>query len=158
MAILIHELMKAENRKMDLNIFATDLDNSALEKAREGTYSFESVKNCRYHLVRDYFSMDEEFYTVRADIRAMVSFSVFDMLDSKTVAPPESVFGSFDLVLCRNVLIYYNSEYQDRILEKVYRSMGKNGYLTLGEVETPAFNFRNRLKAKNGYCRIYQKT
>ena len=75
-----------------------------------------------------------------SEIKKLVTFSPYDMLDKKHCVPPESVFGNFDLVLCRNLLIYFNTEYQETIFEKLYHSLAKNGILILGEAEAPVMN------------------
>jgi chemotaxis protein methyltransferase CheR len=87
----------------------------------------------------------------------MVNFSAYDILDNKTYAPPESVFGSFDLILCRNVLIYFQTEYQDRIFDKLYRSLAVNGYLILGEAEALPAKYKRCFQKENEYCHIYRK-
>jgi len=61
------------------------------------------------------------------------------------------------MVLCRNVLIYFNMEYQDLIFDKLYRSLAKNGYLVLGEAEIPPIKDQRRFKKVNECCHIYQK-
>ena len=66
-----------------------------------------------------------------------MTFVSYDLLDKKSHAPPESIFASFDMVLCRNVLVYLNAEYQDIVFDKLRRSLTKIGYLVLEEAETP---------------------
>jgi len=79
------------------------------------------------------------------------------MLDKKTYAPPESVFGNFDLILCRNLLIYFQTEHQAIIFEKLFRALTVNGYLILGEAETLPPGYRRYFKKENECCRIYLK-
>ena len=64
-----------------------------------------------------------------------VEFTVYDLLDEKTVCPPESIFGDFDLVYCSNVLLYYRPEVQALILGKVRRCLAPGGYLITDETE-----------------------
>ena len=90
-------------------------------------------------------------------LKHRAKIGVYDILDKKSYAPPESVFGSFDLVLCRNVLIYFDTEHQGRILEKLYRSLVPKGYLVLGEAEIPSINYQGRFRQVNECCHIYQK-
>ena len=156
-AILINELFKKEELNLDVHIFATDIDSKALTKAREAVYCFESIKNVKYELLKKYFDAKDKSFELIPEIKDLVSFSAYDMLDKKSYAPPESVFGTFDMVLCRNVLIYLNTEYQDLIFEKLYRSLAKNGYLVLGEAEIPSIKYQRRFKKVNECCHIYQK-
>ena len=156
-AILIHELFEKEALKTNISIFATDIDSQILKKAKKAAYPFESIKSVKYRLLKKYFTSEEETYQLMPVIRNLVSFSVYDILDKKSYAPPESVFGSFDMVLCRNVLIYFDTEHQDQIFDRLYRSMSKNAYLVLGEAETPSTNYQGRFRKVNECCHIYQK-
>ncbi len=157
-AILINELMKNEEVKFDLNIFATDIDEVAIKKARTGVYPLESIKDIKYRLLKKYFTMDDEYCALHPEIKELVSFSVYDMLDKKTYVPPESVFGNFDIVLCRNVLIYFQAEHQDMIFSKLYRSLSKDGYLVLGEAEIPLTKYQRYFVKENECCHIYRVT
>ena len=156
-AILINELFKKEELNLNINIFATDIDGKALIKAREAVYPFESIKDVKYELLKKYFVAKDKSFGLIPEIKDLVTFSASDILDKKSFAPPESVFGTFDMVLCRNILIYFNTEYQDLIFEKLYRSLAKNGYLVLGEAEIPSIKYQRRFKKVNECCHIYQK-
>ena len=156
-AILIHELLEKEALKTNVNIFATDIDGKILKKAKKAAYPYESIKSIKYRLLKKYFTVDGETFQLMPAIRNFVSFSIYDILDKKSYAPPESVFGSFDLVLCRNVLIYFDTEHQDQIFGRLYRSLAKNGYLVLGEAEIPTIKYRGCFRKVNECCHIYQK-
>ncbi|MCP4761689.1 MAG: protein-glutamate O-methyltransferase CheR [archaeon] len=156
-AILINELMKKENLNIKLNIFATDIDKTSLTNAKKGNYPFESVKGIKYHLLKKYFTIKEECYSLNSEIKDLVRFYTYDMLDKKTYVPEKSVFGDFDLVLCRNLLIYFQNDYQKIIFDKLYRALSKKGHLILGEAETPLIKYQKSLIKKNEYCNIYQK-
>ena len=157
-AILIHELFEKEALKTNIDIFATDIDSKILKKAEKATYSFESIKCVKYRLLKKCFTFEGEMFQLMPDIRNLVSFSVYDILDKKSYAPPESVFGSFDMVLCRNVLIYFDKEHQDQIFDRLYRSMSKNAYLVLGEAEVPTGKYQKRFRKINDCCHIYGKS
>ena len=156
-AILINELFKKEELDLDVHIFATDIDNKALIKAREAVYPFESIKDVKYELLKKYFVAKDKSFRLIPEIKDLVSFSAYDMIDKKSYAPPESVFGTFDMVLCRNILIYFNAEYQDLIFDKLHRSLAKNGYLVLGETEIPSIKYQRHFSKVNECCHIYQK-
>ncbi len=156
-AILINEFLEKENLDFDVNIFATDIDGKILQKAKKATYVFDSIKSTKYRLLKKYFLSRQNLFQLMPAITDMVSFSIYDILDKKSYAPPESVFGGFDVVLCRNVLIYFNTEYQDRIFDKLYRALSKHGYLVLGEVEIPSAKYKRFFKRVNECCHIYQK-
>jgi chemotaxis protein methyltransferase CheR len=156
-AILIHELLEKETLKTSVNIFATDIDSRILKKAKKAVYPYECIKNVKYYLLKKYFTAEEEIFQLLPSIRNIVSFSPYDILDKKRYAPPESVFGGFDLVLCRNVLIYFDTDHQDQIFGRLYRSLTKNGYLVLGKAEIPTTSYQNCFRKVNECCHIYQK-
>ncbi|MEE8400148.1 MAG: protein-glutamate O-methyltransferase CheR [Desulfobacterales bacterium] len=156
-AILVNELMAKEQCTLDLNIFGTDIDEKSLEQAQAGTYPFESIKNVKYRFLKKHFTIDEETYTLEPAIRDLVKFSFYDMLDKSTHAPPVSVFGNFDIILCRNVLIYFQAAHQEIIFKKLFQALDGNGHLVLGEAETPPLKYRKRFVKENPYCNIYRK-
>ncbi len=166
-AILIHEILGRENLRFDIRIFATDIDQGALKKARAAVYPCESVKDVKFGLLKKYFvpaepgekgaGTENEYFKLVPEIRDVVSFSTYDILTPQTVAPPESIFGSFDMVLCRNVLIYFNLECQDAILEKLFRTLRPEGYLILGQAEAPTAAYRGFFKRVDDCCHVYQK-
>lgn len=157
MAILINELLEKKNLKYDIRIFATDIDRKILKKAQQAIYPYESIENIKYRLLKKYFINSGESFHLHKKIKEMVSFSVYDILCKNSFAPPESIFGAFDMVFCRNVLIYFSKEYQEVIFEKLYRSLASNGYLILGEVEVPVAKYQKSLKKVSDCCHIYQK-
>lgn len=134
-AILIRELIERKKLSINLNIFATDIDEIALQKAKKGVYDFDSVKNTRYAFIKKYFKVEDEKYFLAPEVKNMVTFSLYDMLDRKSFAPPESIFGNFDIILCMNLLIYFNPVYQETMFKKLYRSLASDGYLILGRTE-----------------------
>ena len=156
-AILISELFEKEKLDLHVHIFATDIDGAILKKAQKGIYAFESIQNVKYRLLKKYFTIEKDAFTLLPEIKELVTFLPYDMLDKRSYVPPESVFGSFDLVFCRNVLIYFTTEYQDIIFDKLYRSLTQNGYLILGEVEIPSQRFQRYFTKDNEFCHIYHR-
>jgi chemotaxis protein methyltransferase CheR len=156
-AILAKEFLEKERMEMDVSIFATDVDRNILEKARKACYPFEAVANVKFRLIKKYFIPMGTGFQLERSIRGRVMFSSYDLLDRRSYAPPESVFGGFDLVLCRNVLIYFSTQWQHLILDKLYRSLLKGGFLVLGESESPPEDYQHRLVRRNDCCHIYRK-
>lgn len=156
-AILIHELLRKEGLLMNLHIFATDIDTKILEGAGKAVYPLSSVENTKYRLLTRYFTPAGECFRLIPEIRDRVTFSLYDMLDKKHTVPPESIFGNFDLVLCRNLLIYFNTEYQDVIFAKLYHSLAPNGYLSLGEAESPTLKYQRYFIRITDFCPVYKK-
>lgn len=157
MAIIINEFLRKEEASVLLNIFATDIDKKALIRAAKGCYNFESIKHLQYIFLDRYFTQEGDQFILDPEIKKMVQFSFHDLLDKKRFAPPDSIFGEFDIVLCRNVLIYLNREYQKIVFRKLYRSLKPNGYLILSEAEVPVKEFYHKFRRENKFCKIYRK-
>ena len=156
-SILLKELAKKEKIEIDSQIFATDIDTESIARASVDYYNSEKIENAPFGIIQKYFSQKGEEFCLDPEIKKMVKFSLFDLLDHKSYAPPDSIFGNFDMVLCRNVLIYFDRKYQKIIFNKLYRSLKPNGYLSLGESEIPVEGFRNKFKRVNECCKIYKK-
>ncbi len=156
-AILLNEFLKKEKFKKDIHIFATDLDKKALAKASIGTYNFDSIKDTKYGILKDYFTPDGNQFTIDPEIKKRIQFSFFNLLDKNHLSPPESIFGGFDLVLCRNVLIYFEPEYQKEIFIKLHKSIKMNGYLILGEAEVPNQEIISKFRRETNCSKIYRK-
>jgi chemotaxis protein methyltransferase CheR len=114
-----------------VEIVATDISNETLEKARVGMYSqFEVQRGLPIQYLMKNFAQVDEMWQIDPSIRAMVTFKQFNLLDSF------AGLGAFDIVFCRNVLIYFSSETKRQVLDKMSRSMPKDGMLYLGGAET----------------------
>ena len=87
----------------------------------------------------------------------MVHFSRDDLTSRHTLTPADSVFGSFDLVLCRNVLIYFSLDLQKRVQDKLYGALNPGGFLVLGMAESLPREMESRLTAIDRPHRIFQK-
>jgi chemotaxis protein methyltransferase CheR len=114
-----------------IEIIATDLSNDVLEKARAGIYSqFEVQRGLPIHYLVKYFSQIGDTWQIAPDIRAMVQFRPLNLLSDF------AHLGMFDVVFCRNVLIYFDQETKCDVLDRIARVTDRNGYLTLGAAET----------------------
>jgi chemotaxis protein methyltransferase CheR len=157
LAILIHELLEKEEVAINLHLFATDIDGNALKEAGKALYPLSSIENIKHRILTKYFTAEGSFFRLIPEIKKRITFSVYDMLDKKRSVPPESVFGNFDLVLCRNLLIYFNTEYQETIFEKLYHSLANKGYLILGDAEAPTMTYRHHFSRVWDFSPIYRK-
>lgn len=156
-AILINEFIKKNDIDFEFNLFATDIDTNALSKAKKGIYGFEAVGSVKYGLLQKYFKKDDGLFYLSDDIKNMVSFSKYDVCDKKGFSPPQSIFGDFDIVICRNLLIYYNHSSQEEICDKLLCSISNNGYLILGKVEHLSHNIASYFKIESEYLHLYKK-
>lgn len=159
-ALLLTELFKkefSEEKSVNIQLFATDIDEKALAKAKEGVYSFNRLEDTRLSFVENYFTKIGDEYYLNRNIVEMVKFSFHDLLSSSGFAPPESIYGELDVVFCRNVLIYFEPHYQQIILNKLLKAIKTNGYLVLGEAEIPIGEYKFKLHRVCDICRIYKK-
>jgi chemotaxis protein methyltransferase CheR len=156
-AILLHMVMKDEAANWIPRIFATDLDSQALESAHAAVYPRESFKTTKLGILDEYFIPNGTGFELRPFIRKMVRFSHHDLTSRKTTTPPESVFGSFDLTLCRNVLIYFSQTTQSRVLDSLSGSVTSGGYLILGASESLSRNTGAKLESVDERRRIFRR-
>jgi chemotaxis protein methyltransferase CheR len=114
-----------------IEILATDLCSEVLEKARAGIYSqFEVQRGLPIQLLIRHFAQTGELWQIAPEIRAMVRYRQLNLLSSF------SNLGIFDLIFCRNVLIYFDLETKVDVLERLARVTASDGYLVLGAAET----------------------
>ena len=114
-----------------IEILATDLSSEALEKAKVGLYSqFEVQRGLPIQMLVKYFSKIGEQWQIDPQIRGMVTYRHANLLQDF------SSFGRFDVVFCRNVLIYFDPTMKSSVLNRLGRSMASDGYLLLGAAET----------------------
>lgn len=115
----------------NIEIVATDLSAEVLEKAKAGLYSqFEVQRGMPIQMLVKYFTQTGEMWTIDASIRAMVNFKPFNLLDNF------AGLNTFDIVFCRNVLIYFDQPTKTDILNRVGGLLADDGYLVLGAAET----------------------
>ena len=157
LAILLHELARYHPTAADAILFATDRDEQSLAQARAALYPATSLTNIRHGLLATAFAPEGESFRVLPAIAGRVRFSVHDLLNRRSAAPAESVFGSFDLILCRNVLIYFEPDYQSFICEQLYRALAAGGCLLLGRTETLPSPWAGRLRRVTDCCALYRK-
>jgi chemotaxis methyl-accepting protein methylase len=156
-AILVRELLEREEAAMNLHLFATDIDGRTLAEAAEALYPLASLENVRLGLLAKYFRSEGDCFRLIPDIREMVTFSRFDILDRKHAVPPESLFGNFDLVLCRNMLIYFTPKYQEAILARLHHALDARGCLVLGEAEAPLADWQRHFVRLWDFSPVYRK-
>src|ERR1041384_4988799 len=114
-----------------VDILGTDISMDVLEKARAGVYSqFEVQRGLPIQLLVKYFSQVGDTWQIAPDIRAMVQYRPLNLLSDFTN------LGRFDVVFCRNVLIYFDQETKIGVLNRIPRLLEPDGYLVLGAAET----------------------
>ncbi len=134
-AILLDDLIAACGNTVSFRIFATDISETDLSLAREGLFDYGVVQNVRMKHLNKYFSVKGESCAIVSALKNRVDFSACDLLDERSVCPPASIYGEFDLIVCCNLLFYYRPDIRKFILNKVYRALSPGGYLATGEAE-----------------------
>ncbi|HXF89987.1 MAG TPA: protein-glutamate O-methyltransferase CheR [Xanthobacteraceae bacterium] len=126
--------LKEMGRKLagwQIDILATDISNEALEKARSGTYTqFEVQRGLPIMMLVKYFTQTGELWQLTPEVRSMVQFKVHNLLHDF------GRLGVFDVVFCRNVLMYFDQQTKVEVLNRLARVIAADGFLLLGAAET----------------------
>ncbi|MCA9917121.1 MAG: PAS domain S-box protein [Anaerolineales bacterium] len=147
-AILLQEALNRNKRRIDLKIFATDVEKEHLDRGAQGLYSESIVADISLPRLQTFFLKKGDNYQVHPDLRRSIIFSQHNALSD----PP---FGRMDLVICRNFMIYLQPEIQQRLLDTLHYALNKHGVLFLGPSESlgalkPVF------EEINGRWRLYR--
>jgi two-component system CheB/CheR fusion protein len=129
LAIVLHECMNALKRTLDIQIFATDLDQEAIKTARVGKYPDGIAVDISPQRLDRYFIHEDNGYRIRKEIREKVVFAPQNMIKD----PP---FTKLDLLSCRNLLIYLNADLQKKLVPLFHYALQPDGLLFLGSSET----------------------
>lgn len=128
-AICLTEYLEKEELNTSFQIFASDLDARAIEKARVGVYPVSSLQNVSQHHLKRFFKQIDGHYQIEKSIREVCIFSQQNLLKD----PP---FSRVDLISCQNVMIYLEADPQQRLLQTFHYALKPGGYLFLGKSES----------------------
>jgi len=154
--IMLEELSQASSKPMRFRIFATDLSQEAIDIARTAIYDEDGVSNIRMKHLNSYFVKQGEAYAVAPGLKQKIDFSKYDLLDSHSSNPPDSIFGDFDIIFCCNLLFYYRTDVRRTIVRKLKRSLAEGGYLVTGEAESVFIGRDEELKILSSSIPIFQ--
>lgn len=115
-------------------IIATDIDTTILETAKKGVYSNKDIKNVDTAFIQKYFTVSGEDYILKEEIKNRVTFKKHDLIS-------DTYESHFDLIVCRNVVIYFTQEAKNQIYEKFHVAMKPGGLLFVGATES-IYNYR----------------
>lgn len=151
LAMILRE-MEATFAGWRIEILATDLSNDVLEKAKRGTYTqFEVQRGLPVQLLVKYFTQAKDAWMISDVLKRMVTFRPFNLLGSYVG------MGPFDIVFCRNVLIYFDQETKGKVLENLVKLMPSDGTLYLGGAET-VLGVTNSFQPISGQRGLYRPT
>jgi two-component system CheB/CheR fusion protein len=128
-AILFRECTEQLKRHVGIQIFATDIDKSAIDTARAGIYPASISSDVSPDRLKRFFMSEDNMYRIKKDIREMLVFAPQDIIK-------DTPFTKLDLVCCRNLLIYLEAELQKKLLPLFHYSLRPGGILFLGTSET----------------------
>lgn len=134
LALLFRELLVDHPAAPPVFILATDIDEQALAAARAAVYPEEAVAEVKKAQLNRYFTLEQGQYRLHEAIKKMVTFARHDVTSAK--APTAGIFSGYDLILCRNVQIYFTRHIQRRTMTTLAGGLRKGGGLVLGEAET----------------------
>ncbi|MCB9989987.1 MAG: protein-glutamate O-methyltransferase CheR [Rhodospirillales bacterium] len=131
-------------------ILGTDISNDILAKASSGTYNqFEVQRGLTIQMMVKFFTQDGPNWKVKDELRKMIDFKYANLLENL------NHIGSFDIIMCRNVLIYFNLDTKTQVLRNIATKLGPHGYLFLGGCES-IMNLDVPYKGVDGMPGIYQ--
>ncbi|MBE9189900.1 PAS domain-containing protein [Gloeocapsopsis crepidinum LEGE 06123] len=129
LAIILAQAMGDEQFRSRVKIYATDVDEEALNQARHATYNAKEVTGLSAELLERYFDCADQMYTFRKDLRRAVIFGRHDLVQDAPIS-------RIDLLTCRNALMYFNAEAQARIINRFHFALNNtSGFFCLGKAE-----------------------
>ncbi len=152
-------LLKEMGIHDDVTLIATDIDTVILEKAKAASYAIKNMELNEKNYIRfegkaslnSYYKEENGKALFNRDLYKNVSFRKYDLVTG-------DVFNKFDLILCRNVMIYFNQSLQNDVLKKFHASLFKYGYLCIGNKESVIWcDYANRFIAVNQEEKVYKK-
>lgn len=155
MTILLREMGLLDR----VRIVATDIDNSILAKAREGAYSMKNMElnQKNYERSKGLFTLDR-YYKEQGGKAHLDKTLVKDVSFREHNLVSGAAFSKFDLILCRNVMIYFNQTLQNQVLKVFHESLFKNSYLVVGSKESLIWcEIANKFSVINNEEKVYKK-
>lgn len=120
-------------QKASIDIFASDLSQDAISKARKGIYKENSFRNCPEYFKKKYFEeISPGTYKIKDEIKEKVSYGKLNLLDTSRIY----LLGYLDVIFCRNVIIYFDEESKKKVVEMFYDRLYPQGFLLLGHSES----------------------
>jgi len=116
----------------NIEIIANDISEDVLAKARRGEYSGITMRNVKPDKLDRYFAKAGDVYRVKPEVKALVKYSQINLNEDRKVA----MLGSFDIVFCRNVMIYFSDEVKKRLVRGFFNALRPGGYFYIGHSET----------------------
>jgi two-component system, chemotaxis family, CheB/CheR fusion protein len=149
LAIMLSELLGSGLADFSISLWGTDVDKKSLDEARKGEYDKEMVKSMPAVFLNKYFDFDG-VYRVKDSIKNMVRFRRHDLISDKPMK-------CFDVITCRNTLIYFNREFQSKLFDDFYNGLNRHGFLVLGKSEMPSQEILPKIECVSKRNCVYRK-
>jgi chemotaxis protein methyltransferase CheR len=132
MGIVIKEVLSNKLPDWDIKILASDISEKALKSAKAAAYGEYSLRAVPPEIKRKYFNANGGLYKINDDISSLVELQYLNLNDMKRV----QLMKGFDIIFCRNVLIYFDDEARKRFVSQLYDNLNHGGYLFIGHSES----------------------
>ncbi|MDH5382862.1 MAG: hypothetical protein OEW75_18550 [Cyclobacteriaceae bacterium] len=143
-AMTLEELKETEVPGLDYKIWCTDISNEILQKASMGIYSKGHLENLKKRHIDKYLDLkNSDKPRITYDLRSKLIFKQFNLIDEKEY---QSIVHKFDIIFCRNVLIYFNRDHQEKVITHLASKLKIGGLFMIGHTETSIFKKIESLK------------
>ena len=115
---------------MNIKILATDVSSGIIAKAQQGIYELDAEDMVNPYFLGKYFTRIANQYSVNQELKRLITFRTFNLMDSFPFK------NTFDIIFCRNVMIYFNNKTQENLVKKFYHVLEQNGLLFIGHSES----------------------
>lgn len=150
MAILLNEILEDKTDNLEFTICGTDIDKDSLEKAKEAAYRIATTNGKITDEILDKYFIKNGCLRVKDAVKRNCHFTFHDLVLDRP-------FKAMDIILCRNVAIYFERALQEKIYVDFYSALNEKGYLFLGKAETLIGPTQERFKVIDKRWKIYQK-
>lgn len=149
-AMLLLQMLGQEIGQWDITILATDIDNKALARAREGYFTLKDVEDIQPGLLNECFAAEDGGFHAQSILKELVTFEAHNLVS-------HPLYSDLCLVLCRNVLIYFTPLLQMRVLKGFHQGLKAGGFLLLGKAEAPVGETKQLFHRVDDKAKLYQK-
>ncbi|MCE5194732.1 MAG: protein-glutamate O-methyltransferase CheR [Nitrospiraceae bacterium] len=118
--------------RWNIEIIGSDINQRVLQNARRGLYRNNSFRSTDEYFIKKYFTQEENMFKIKDNVKQFVDFHCLNLIDSLKA----KFIGIVDVILCRNVLIYFDHESRKKVINNFHESLNENGYLILGHAES----------------------
>ncbi|AFH50257.1 Chemotaxis protein methyltransferase CheR [Ignavibacterium album JCM 16511] len=131
-AMMINDFVAQKYPDFEFELLGTDISNTALEAAVKGVYGEYSIRNVPIQFLKRYFRKTDNYYEISPIIKGMVDFRYLNLYEDIGIIG----LGNVDVIFCANVLIYFDQNSKIKVINNLYRTLNKNGYLFIGYSES----------------------